>query len=84
MTNKFFSYVFQISFVLFGLTFICLMGAEPNTLNESSLYEYEHFFDKGHLGWYILWICGISFITTISSYIALKRSEKNINKPTRF
>ena len=60
-----------ISLCVGGLCLLCLLGAEPGT-SESSMYEYEHFCDKGHLGWYILLTFGLSvvvfFVTTAIRY----------------
>jgi hypothetical protein len=56
-----------ISLCVGALCLLCLLGAEPGT-SESSMYDYEHFCDKGNFGWYLLWIFGLSvvvfFVTT--------------------
>lgn len=56
-----------ISLCIGALCLLLLLGAEP-TNTESSMYEYEHFCDEGHFGWYILWTFGLSvvvfFVTT--------------------
>jgi magnesium-transporting ATPase (P-type) len=60
-----------ISLCVGGFCLLCLLGAEPNS-TESSMYEYEHFCDKGHFGWYLLWAFGLSvlvfFVTTAIRY----------------
>ena len=47
------------------------MGAEPGT-SESSMYEYEHAFDSGHVGWYLGWgwviSLGLLIITSVVIY----------------
>jgi hypothetical protein len=43
-----------ISLCILGFLTLCILGAEPGT-SESSMYEYEHFCDKGNLGWYMCW-----------------------------
>lgn len=64
-----------ISLCVSGLCLLLLLGAEPNSFSESSMYEYEHFCDKGHFGWYVLWALGISFVTlVITSIIRIIRS----------
>ena len=57
-----------ISLCVGGLCLLLLLGAEPNS-TESSMYEYEHFCDKGHFGWYLLWALGISFVTFLITTI---------------
>jgi len=60
-----------ISLCVGGLCLLLLLGAEPNS-TESSMYEYEHFCDKGHFGWYLLWLFALSvvlfFVTTAIRY----------------
>ena len=43
-----------ISLIVLGFLTLCLLGAEPGS-SESSMYEYEHAFDYGHLGWWLGW-----------------------------
>jgi hypothetical protein len=60
-----------ISLCVGGLSLLFLVGAESSS-TESSMYEYEHFCDKGHFGWYLLLIFGLSvvlfFVTTAIRY----------------
>ena len=49
-----------------GFCLLLLLGAEPSG-SESSYYEYEHFCDVGHFGWYLLWALGLSFVTFVVS-----------------
>jgi hypothetical protein len=44
----------SLSFILNGIIIILILGAEPGT-SESSMYEYEHVFDTGHVGWILGW-----------------------------
>jgi hypothetical protein len=44
----------ELSIVCLALFTLCILGAEPGT-SESSMYEYEHAFDTGHVGWYLGW-----------------------------
>ena len=57
---------------------LCLLGAEPGT-SESSMYEYEHAFDTGHVGWYLGWgwvVClGLLIMSTVLIMINNKRNE---------
>ena len=60
-----------ISLCVGALCLLCLLGAEPGT-SDDSMYDYEHFCDKGNFGWYILWTFGLSvvvfFVTTAIRY----------------
>ena len=55
---------------------LLLLGAEPGT-SESSMYEYEHAFDTGHVGWYLGWgwvVClGLLIMSTVLIAINNKR-----------
>lgn len=55
---------------------LLLLGAEPGT-SESSMYEYEHAFDTGHIGWYLGWgwvVClGLLIMSTVLIVINNKR-----------
>ena len=57
---------------------LLLLGAEPGT-SESSMYEYEHAFDIGHVGWWLGWgwvVClGLLIISTIMIVRINKRDE---------
>jgi uncharacterized BrkB/YihY/UPF0761 family membrane protein len=63
-----------IGLILFTLL---ILGAEPGT-SESSMYEYEHAFDTGHVGWYLGWgwvVCvGLLIISTVIIVIDNKRN----------
>ena len=50
-----------ISLCVGGLCLLFLLGAEPGT-SESSMYDYEHFCDRGNFGWYLLWTFCISVV----------------------
>ena len=52
------------SMCILALCVLCILGAEPGT-SESSMYEYEHFCDKGNFGYYLLWALGLSFVTFV-------------------
>jgi len=56
---------------------LLLLGAEPGT-SESSMYDYEHFCDKGNFGWYLLWAFGLSVVLFIITTII--RFVKSINE----
>lgn len=61
----------ELSIIVLILTTLCILGAEPGT-SESSMYEYEHAFDSGNIGWYLGWgwmiSLGLSVITSIVIY----------------
>lgn len=66
-----------ISLVVLGFLTLCLLGAEPNN-TEDSMYEYQHGFDYGHLGWFLGWgwvLCLVLFII-----LTAIRYYKNINE----
>ena len=66
----------SLSFILMGIITILILGAEPGT-SEDSMYEYEHAFDTGHMGWYLGWgwvVClGLVIISTVLIVINNKR-----------
>ena len=66
-----------ISLCLLGLFTLCILGAEPGT-SEESMYDYEHFTDKGNLGWYICW----GWVVTLVVFLTLTamRFYKGINE----
>ena len=68
--KKYTPHLFQISLFFLGLITLLLLGAEPNT-TESSMYEYEHFTDKGHFGWYLCWSWVFFCVVTITTFILL-------------
>jgi hypothetical protein len=55
-----------ISLVVLGLCTLCILGAEPGT-SESSMYEYEHAFEKGHVGWFLIW----GWVTSLVLFLTL-------------
>ena len=63
---------------LIGLLLLTLfiLGAEPGT-SEESMYDYEHAFDTGHIGWYLGWgwvVClGLLIMSTVLIVIKNKR-----------
>jgi hypothetical protein len=61
------------SFVIFVLCVLVLLGAEPETFSEKSLYEYQHFMDRGHLGWIVLRLGGLALLTLIITAITLNK-----------
>lgn len=68
--------VILISIVVFlGIVMLCI---EPTDFSEYSLYEYEHYFDKHHVGWYMLrvWysLIGLLIVTVICDKIKLGRA----------
>ena len=75
---KIISTIQTLSIIGLALFTLCLLGAEPGT-SESSMYEYEHAFDTGHVGWYLGWgwvVClGLLIISTVLIVRNNKRSE---------
>jgi len=69
----------SLSFIVLGVLTLFILGAEPSG-SEESYYEYEHFCDKGHLGWYMCWgwvLCLVlSIVSTIIIYNKLKNKSK--------
>lgn len=66
-----------ISLCLLGLLTLLILGAEPGA-SEQSMYEYEHAFDYGHIGWFLGWgwvICLVVFLT-----LTIIRFYKGINE----
>ena len=66
-----------ISLCILGLFTLLILGAEPGT-SESSMYEYEHFCDKGNLGWYICWGWVVMLVTFLT--LTAIRFYKGINE----
>ncbi len=78
--KKIIPHVFQISLVIFGFITLLILGAEPGT-TESSMYEYEHFTDKGNFGWYLVWgWVWFGVITLITFIMLLIDSNKGLTK----
>jgi hypothetical protein len=72
------------SLIALGLCTLCILGAEPGT-SESSMYEYEHAFDYGHIGWFLGWGWVISLTLLITTTAILYRLSLNERKkPTKF
>jgi uncharacterized BrkB/YihY/UPF0761 family membrane protein len=72
------------SLIALGLCTLCILGAEPGT-SESSMYEYEHAFDYGHIGWFLGWGWVISLALLITTTAILYRLSLNERKkPTKF
>lgn len=65
-----------ISLCVGALCLLFLLGAEPGT-SEESMYDYEHFCDKGNFGWYLLWTFGISVVLFITTTIIRFRMAIN-------
>lgn len=49
-----------------GLLTLLILGAEPGT-TEQSMYEYQHAFDYGHAGWFLIW----GWVVVLIIFIAL-------------
>jgi hypothetical protein len=56
----------------FGLLMLC---GEPKDFSEQSLYDYEHYYDKGNFGWYMLrgWFSLIGLWVIIFVYKIIKK-----------
>ena len=81
-------HILRLSFYSWCLLTFIFLGMEPNN-TESSMYEYEHFFDKGHQGYYlgIMWVViSVVMVSSFIYYIGGKIYEKQQNKfkPQRF
>lgn len=57
-----------------GITLL-LLGVEPNN-SESSMYEYEHFTDKGHFGWYLCWLLVLFVCTFVITLVTKSFNQK--------
>jgi hypothetical protein len=78
--KKYIPLLFEISLVILGFVTLLLLGAEPSG-SEQSYYDYEHFTDKGHFGWYLCWIWVGSGIITLTTFIMLViDSNKKLTK----
>lgn len=73
--KNFIFYAQQISLIVLGLCTLCILGAEPGT-TESSMYEYAHAMDKGHVGWFLCWGWVISLVLFITSTIFIIYNDK--------
>jgi|688.fasta_scaffold1120728_1 hypothetical protein len=72
------------SLIALGLCTLCILGAEPGT-SEESMYEYEHAFDYGHIGFILVWgwVTSLALLITTTA-ILYYNSVKERNKPTKF
>lgn len=78
--KKIIPHVFQISLTIFGLITLFILGAEPGT-SEESMYDYEHFTDKGNFGWYLVWGWVVFGVITLTTFIMLLiHSNKKLTK----
>lgn len=66
-----------ISLCVLGLCTLFILGAEPSG-SESSYYEYEHAFDTGHLGWFLIWGWVVSLVLFLT--LTAIRYYKGINE----
>ena len=73
---KIISAIQTLTFIGLCLFTLCILGAEPGT-SEDSMYEYEHAFDIGYVGWYLGWgwvVClGLLIMSTVLIVINNKR-----------
>ena len=81
--NKLIKGIENIGFLL-GC-FICLltlmmMCAEPITWDEDGLYDFEHLWDKGNSGWYVMWTWVWSVVTLIGLIVVRSFIKKKITK----
>ena len=72
------AFIFALIFVL---SFICFLGAEPETWNEESVSE--NFYAKGNLGWYLGWTALVSFCLSFGSFVGIIKIDTK-NKPQTF
>jgi hypothetical protein len=72
---KIISAIQTLSIIGLALTTLFLLGAEPGT-SESSMYEYEHAFDTGHVGWYLGWGWVTCLGLLITSTVLIVRNNK--------
>ncbi len=78
--KKFIPHVFQVSLFIFCLITLFILGSEPGT-TEESMYEYEHFTDRGNFGWYLVWGWVWVGVITLTTFIMLViDSNKNLTK----
>ena len=72
---KIISAIQTLSLTGLALFTLCLLGAEPGT-SEDSMYEYEHAFDTGHVGWYLGWGWVVCLGLLIMSTVLIVRNNK--------
>ena len=78
--KKYIPLLFNISLVILGFITLLLLGAEPGT-SEQSMYDYEHFTDKGNFGWYLCWSWVFFGVVTLTTFIMLViDSNKKLTK----
>jgi len=73
---KIISAIQTLSIICLALFTLCILGAEPGT-SESSMYEYEHAFETGHIGWYLGWGWIVSLGLLIMSTVLIYRDNIN-------
>jgi len=67
----------KITLLLLGVLTLCILGAEPGT-TESSMYQYEHAFEYGNVGWFLGWFWGIAL--TLFLILTFIRYRISINE----
>lgn len=67
----------KLSLIILGFFTLAIMGAEPGT-TESSMYNYDHAFDYGHVGWFLA--CGWLVVLIIFFTATAIRYYKGINE----
>jgi hypothetical protein len=78
---KIISAIQTLSIICLALFTLCILGAEPGT-SESSMYEYEHAFETGHVGWYLGWGWIVSLgLLIISTALIVRYNKHNEAQP---
>jgi hypothetical protein len=72
---KIISTIQTLSIIGLSLTTLFILGAEPGT-SESSMYEYEHAFETGHVGWCLGWGWVVSLGLLIMSTVLIVINNK--------
>jgi hypothetical protein len=62
-----------ISMLLSVLSALFILGAEPSTITESSLYEYDNF--MRHTMHFLVAVLGLSVITFIVTELIMRRAK---------
>jgi hypothetical protein len=81
--NKLINRIENIGFLLgcfIGLLTLMMLGAEPTTWDEDGLYDYEHLWDKGNSGWYVMWTWVWSVVTLIGLIVVRSFIKKSLTK----
>lgn len=55
----------KVLFAIFCLVTMLIFCAEPDSMREENMYEYEHFLDRGHMGWWLLCVWGVTVLSLI-------------------